>query len=344
MLSNDIYCQMSALRPIRITITLTRELSEFVFGFTPRLNTLLIIVGVSPVMSAKVTETIKADLQQQLETYRELPFRLTLGAIAEYYSVSLTPVRQVVEELIDAKILLRKSNGRLERLIEPTGETPPSNVSRFRKPVKLGSNLDELVTNDIVQLSLLNHGEYLREEATAQKYNTGRTIMRQVFSRLAGAGLIEHVPRCGWKVRTFREKDMLDYLEVREILEVKAMELARPYYMREELERLLGGNIASSDPGLAELDNDLHNYWISRCDNWYIQDFFHRHSAFYTALFDFAALGEKVKTEMAQEHRDILTSLLEEDWKKAEKALVKHIRDQKQNVMRLVQFKKRHSQ
>ncbi|MCW8879424.1 MAG: GntR family transcriptional regulator [Kangiellaceae bacterium] len=294
-------------------------------------------------MSLKVTDKIKADLKHQLETFTELPFKLTLGAIAEYYTVSLTPVRQVVEELIEEKILLRKPNGRLERIIEPSGDATPSNVAQFQKPVKLNSDLDELVTNDVVQLSLQNHGDYLREEATAQKYNTGRTIMRQVFSRLAGAGLIEHVPRCGWKVRTFREKDMLDYLEIREILEVKALELARPYFIREELERFLEGNISSDDPTMVELDNDLHNYWINRCDNWYIQDFFNRHSAFYTALFDYAALGEKVKTEMAQEHRDILEHLITEDWKKAEKALIKHIRDQRQNVMRLVQFKKRNS-
>ena len=292
-------------------------------------------------MSSKVTDTIKTDLKYHLENLTDLPFRLTLGAIADYYTVSLTPVRQVVEELIEEKVLLRKNNGRLERLVQPSGDQSKSNVAAFKKPVNLNSDLDELVTNDVVQLSLQDHTDYLREEATAQKYNTGRTIMRQVFSRLAGAGLIEHVPRCGWKVRTFREKDMLDYLEIREILEVKAMELARPYFIRDELERFLEGNVVSDDPDMAELDNDLHSYWIRRCDNVYIQDFFTRHSAFYTALFDFAALGEKVKTEMAQEHRDILENLISEDWKKAEKALVKHIRDQKQNVLRLVQLKKR---
>ncbi|WP_196138943.1 GntR family transcriptional regulator [Aliikangiella sp. G2MR2-5] len=292
-------------------------------------------------MSSKVTDKIKEDLTHQLTTYKNLPFKLTLGAIADYYNVSLTPVRQVVEELIEEDVLIRKPNGRLERVVEPSGDAEGEKVAKFQKPVKLHSDLDEQVTNYVVQLSLQNHEEYLREEATAKKYNTGRTIMRQVFSRLAGAGLIEHVPRCGWKVRTFREKDMLDYLEIREILEVKAMELARPYFMQDELHMFLKGNIASDDPALAELDNDLHNYWISRCDNLYIQDFFTRHAAFYTALFDYAALGEKVKTEMAQEHIDILEALIAEDYKAAERALVKHIRDQKKNVMRLVQFKKR---
>ena len=52
-------------------------------------------------MNLKITETLKKDLHHQLSTYSELPFRLTLGSIAEYYAVSLTPVRQVIEELIE---------------------------------------------------------------------------------------------------------------------------------------------------------------------------------------------------------------------------------------------------
>lgn len=164
-------------------------------------------------MTSTVTDTIKQDLSLQIKTRVKLPFKLTLGAIAAHYRVSLTPVRQVVEELVEQGLLIRKPNGRLERGQQPseddlnTLESPPSTNAP-----NLNSDLDELLTNDIVKLSLQGHEEYLREEATAKKYNTGRTVMRQVLSRLAGAGLIEHVPRCGWKVRSFREKDMLDYL------------------------------------------------------------------------------------------------------------------------------------
>ncbi len=287
-------------------------------------------------MSSKVTDTIKQDLKYQIQTFQDLPFRLTLGAIADYYTVSLTPVRQVVDELIEEEVILRKSNGRLKRAKLPDGSQLQSQTQPLPKPVNLKSDLDELVTSYVVQLSLKNYSDYLREEATAQKYNTGRTIMRQVFSRLAGVGFLEHVPRCGWKVRTIREKDMSDYLEIREILEIKALKLARPFLVKHELQAILDGNIANEDPRLAELDNNLHNYWINRCDNWYIKDFFNRHGAFYTAVFEHASLGEHIISEMAQEHRDVLESLIAEDWDEAERALVKHIRDQKPNVLSMV--------
>jgi DNA-binding GntR family transcriptional regulator len=292
-------------------------------------------------MSSKVTDTIKQDLAEQIQTQGELPFKLTLGSIAGHYSVSLTPVRQVVESLVEDHILVRKSNGRLERAKAPTQNQTAGTKPSVKKPINLNSDLDELLTNYIVRLSLQSHAEYLREEATAEKFNTGRTIMRQVFSRLAGGGLIEHVPRCGWKVRTFREKDMLDYLEIRELLEVKALTLARPHFKTSELQQLMGGNVPSDDPLAVELDNNLHNYWIDRCDNRYVQDFFQRHGAFYSALFDYAALGKNIKTEMAQEHCDILENLIAQDWEGAEAALVKHIHDQNRNVLKLVEFKSR---
>ena len=292
-------------------------------------------------MSSKVTDTIKQDLAEQIQTISDLPFKLTLGAIAEHYSVSLTPVRQVVESLVEEQVLIRKPNGRLERAKTPNADEIATAKEQVKKPVKLDSDLDQLLTGYIVELSLQSHAEYLREEATAKKYNTGRTIMRQVFSRLAGAGLIEHVPRCGWKVRVFREKDMLDYLEVRELLEIKALNLARPHFKQHELQQMLDGNVPSNDPQSVQLDNTLHAYWINRCDNWYIQDFFSRHGAFYSALFDYAALGKNVKTEMAQEHRDILQGLVDQDWAAAERALVKHIHDQNRNVLELVEFKSR---
>lgn len=290
-------------------------------------------------MNRNITENIKENLAVQLLHYSELPFKLTLVSIAEFYSVSLTPVRQAISELVDENILVRKENGRLERANPPKHDIAIKESLEITSTVNAGNLLEEKVTIFIVQLSLKNHSEYIREEATAKKFDTGRTIMRQIFSRLEGAGFLQHVPRCGWKVRSLREKDMSDYLEIREILEVKALRLARPFFSKSELKSLLEGNIASNDPLLVSLNNDLHNYWISRCDNRYIQDFFNRHGSFYTAVFEYVALEETVMKEMAQEHRDVLQNLLDENWQLAEQALITHIRDQKHNLLNHKSFK-----
>ncbi|MBV1911231.1 MAG: GntR family transcriptional regulator [Kangiellaceae bacterium] len=293
-------------------------------------------------MNLKITDNIKEGLLFQLSNNVELPFELTLNAIATHYAVSITPVRQVLLELVNEGFLTRKKNGRIERKTIPaTAQT--TNFQKSTKP-NIDSNLrlENEVIHYVVQLSLKNHTDYLREEATAKLFSIGRTIMRQILSRLEGAGFVKHVARCGWLVTQLREKDVSDYLEIREILELKAMKLSQPYFDSNELTRLLNENITSDDPLLLSLNNDLHNYWINRCDNKYIQDFFNRHGNFYSAVFDYVSLEEKVMREMAQEHRDILEALINQDHPKAEKALIKHIRDQKLNLMNHAAFKKLH--
>ena len=155
----------------------------------------------------------------------------------------------------------------------------------------------------------------------------GRTAIRQAFLQLAGRGLIVHVPRCGWRVRTFDEADMAAYLEVREVLEIKALSLARPHLVDADLRRMLAGN--ASRKGGPRLDNSLHRYLVEKSGNDYLRDFFNRHGAYYTSLLDFAAPETHVVAAMARQHRKILRALLAQDWPQARRELARHIRAQR---------------
>lgn len=283
-----------------------------------------------------ITEFIKNDVKAVLHVKGELPYRLTLGAMSTHYQVSLTPVRHAVDELVDEGLIRRKENGRLEIVPEAIKECAPSAPAAL--PSAPEQKLDEVIRDDVIARSLNQDTEYLREQATAEKYGAGRTVVRQVFSRLAGAGLIEHVPRCGWRVRPFSEQDMQDYLQIREMLELKALELARPSFDETELKKLLEDNRPGRGGAKSRLDFDLHDYWIERCGNRYIREFFARYSPFYNALFNYAVMDEKVKREMAQEHCDIIECLLARDWKGAREALTRHIRDQREAVSRMIEY------
>lgn len=281
-----------------------------------------------------ITEFIKTDVKAELQANGRLPYKLTLGAMSEHYQVSLTPVRHAVEELVEEGVIRRKENGRLELVPDALkGRKVEAPV-----PAAQEDNLEELIRKDVIARSLQQDMEYLREQATAEKYGAGRTVVRQIFSRLAGAGLIEHVPRCGWRVRAFSEQDMHDYLDIREMLELKALDLARPKFDEEELRELLTANRPARGSRQSRLDFDLHDYWIGRCGNRYIREFFARYSPFYNALFNYAVIDEKVKKEMAREHCDIVEHLLEEDWKGARRALSHHIREQREAVSRMVDY------
>lgn len=283
-----------------------------------------------------ITEFIKTDVKAALHARGQLPYRLTLGAMSDHYGVSLTPVRHAVDELVEEGVIRRKENGRLELVpnaLKGQVVEAPQSGSPERK-------LHEQIRQDVIARSLQQDTEYLREQATAEKYGAGRTVVRQIFSRLAGAGLIEHVPRCGWRVRAFSEQDMHDYLDIREMLELKALDLARDKFSENELRQLLKANRPGHGKDRSLLDFDLHDYWIERCDNRYIREFFARYSAFYNALFNYAVIDEEVKREMAREHCEIIERLLERDWKGARQALSHHIREQRSAVSRMINYLK----
>jgi DNA-binding GntR family transcriptional regulator len=253
--------------------------------------------------------------------------------MAAHYEVSLTPVRVAVRALIDAGYLRKENNARLAVQPRPTGaHRGTRNVKKPAPP----PDWAEIMTHDIMFSSLRGDTGFLREEATAGRYGVSRTVVRQVFSRLAGKGLLEHVPRSGWRVRRFDEDDMSAYLEVREILELKALALAQTKLARADLESMLAGNPVPEAGKAVQLDNRIHAYLLDKAGNFYLHDFFERHGAYYMLLFERAALEAQVVAEMAGQHRAILHALIEEDWAGAGQALVQHIRAQRPIMRKLL--------
>lgn len=281
-----------------------------------------------------IAEQIKADLAHCLARGEQaLPCKLTLDALAKHYGVSMTPVRNAVDDLVGLGAIRRLDNGRLAPGTV-SGRTLASLSHQGGRPGKR-QGLEEEVRREVVCRSLRQDGEFLREQATAEQFATGRTAVRQIFSRLAGAGMLEHVPRRGWRVKPYSAADTLDYLVVRESLELKALDLARPKFVESELRSLLAAN-QTSNSRAPTLDYDMHDYWIERCDNRYIQEFFARYSVFYNTLFNSAVTDNAVKCAMAREHCEIVEALLQKDWRAARRALSRHIGDQQDNVERMI--------
>ena len=248
--------------------------------------------------------------------------KVTLRELSQRYGVSLTPVREAVGQLVRERVLQKEESGRLA-----VPAAPPRGVKSSGSATALRDWHQE-IARDILRRSLRGGSDFLREEATAEEYGVGRTVLRHVFARLAGAGMLEHVPRRGWRVRPFREEDMEAYLEVRELLELKALDLARPRLVKEDLERILEKDLPREGREPAQVDTELHPYLLGRCGNRFILDFFERHGAYYTTLFYTAAHGPAVAAAMARQHREILEALIDRRWDRARDLLGQHIRDQ----------------
>jgi DNA-binding GntR family transcriptional regulator len=263
---------------------------------------------------------IKQDLKQRIQSGATLPANLSLADLSRHYEVSITPVRDAIQMLIDDGYLRKLENRRIEVNPQKIGiGGDGESISPPRRP----SDWDELLLNEVMHASLSLAAVYLRESAIAEKHQVGRSIIRSTFARFAGAGLLDHVPRRGWRVHPVRTEDMEAYLAVREALELMALDAARPNIERADIVALLEGEHHA-------LNDAMHRYIIEKSGNRYISGFFRQFvSRYYTKLFYFAAPEAAVVDEMTAQHQRILEALLENDWPRARAELSQHIRAQK---------------
>lgn len=267
----------------------------------------------------RMASYIREDLKERISS-GSLPPRLTLEELSRAYGVSVTPVRAALQELVRERFLRKRANGRVE--------LSPDRPKGSRRRVESPAHRERLLAAEVLRHSLRGDAVYLREEAVASRHGMGRTVVRQAFGRLVASGILEHVPRRGWRVRPLREEELDAYLEVRETLELKALELARPRIVRAEVERLLARN----EEGL---DNDLHRYLLDKARNRYLRDFFDRHGAYFSTLFDTASAG--AMRMMEGQHRRILLALLRRNWEAARQSLAQHIRSQRPVLKKMME-------
>ncbi|MDE2506587.1 MAG: GntR family transcriptional regulator [Planctomycetota bacterium] len=284
-------------------------------------------------MSNTISDYIERDLRARLACQGEFECPLTLHALSRHYSVSLTPVREAVRRLLEARVLLKQPNGRLIVDAVFASKKRPASTS-VAAPPQRPADIEKRLVLEIVEKSLRRDSEFLREDAAARRFGVGRTAIRQLLSRLAGRGLLVHVPRRGWSVRPFDNDDLAAYIETREVLELKALELARPRLDKKILRGMLAAN--TKHIGRQQLDNSIHGYIVQASENRYIRDFFEHYGDYYDTIFGYAAPETSVVASMARQHRAILRALIAEDWSTARRALSQHIRAQRAIVQQLL--------
>jgi DNA-binding GntR family transcriptional regulator len=269
---------------------------------------------------------IKNEIGSCLERSEDLQIPLTVQGLSEHYGVSYTPVREAIGELIEVGLIRKKSNGRLEA-ITPKKRSKKSN---FQTQLESENKPVENITKELVEISLVGEECFVREEATANRHGLTRSTLRQILQRLAGEGLLEHVPRRGWRVKPFRQEDMDAFIEVREVMELKALDLAKAKLCTAESQKKLrqireNNQLAKGKNGQAKIDNSLHAYLIDLAANPYINDFFNRHGRYFTILFNWEGENEKAASEAVMQHHEIIDALLDQNWSLAKKRLSHHL-------------------
>jgi len=228
-----------------------------------------------------IASYISNDLKQRIRNGTRLPSNLTLADLSRHYDVSITPVRSAIQTLLEEGYLRKLENRRIEVNPSKIGVDGDDDVGSLpRRP----SDWDEILLDEVMHASLSLASVYLREGVLADKHGVGRSIIRAALSRFAGTGLLEHVPRRGWRVHPISMEDVEAFLAVREAMELLALESAWPRIERPDVLALLEGERHHA------LDDSTHRYCIDRSGNRYIAEFFSQFvSRFYTKLLYYAA-------------------------------------------------------
>jgi DNA-binding FadR family transcriptional regulator len=111
------------------------------------------------------------------------------------------------------------------------------------------------------------------------------------------------------------------------VFEIKAVDLAVNNLNRNDLEKMLSGNLPPKGKEYPKADNSLHRYIIEKSQNRYIRDFFEQYGRYYEILFAWEDCDRNSAVLAVRQHRAILKALLAGDRLAAKKAMADHIRN-----------------
>lgn len=266
-----------------------------------------------------IQQYIEDDIAQKVLSGKNIPEKLTLDYLSQQYQVSTRPVRLALQALMDKKILLKQENSRI--LPNPKKIGTKLNLSVVAPP----NNYFEIILDDLVKLSLKGSDKniFLREEELAEKYGLSRTPIRGILHAISATGLVQHHKRIGWALVPFSLEDYSQFINVRALLEVYALEVSCEFLDKIKIESYLKGNYKDKN-GKIHLDNDFHQYIIDKTHNRYVQDFFKRYQPFFQ-LFILKEDNIEEAKKACEFHQDILKSILAKNWSSAKKSLKEHI-------------------
>jgi len=81
-------------------------------------------------------------------------------------------------------------------------------------------------------------GVQLKQEALAKRFGVSRFPVRQALKRLEAEGLVQHTPFAGSVVPSRSISDLLEILDIRIALELRALELAIPNFAQSDVDAL----------------------------------------------------------------------------------------------------------
>lgn len=189
----------------------------------------------------------------------------------------------------------------------------------------------------LIKKSIVNNelkpGDWLAEEEIASQMGISRTPIRSALTQLSYEGLVEMSPGKRARVSTISDKDIRDFLVIREVLEALAAELATTEMTEtdfEDLEDIVARqkkSIESEDfTQFVELDRQFHSRIASVTNNKKLSEFVENLNTQLQRFLILTGTLQKAAREAVEEHENIVEALRTKKADKAKEAMAYHVR------------------
>ena len=206
--------------------------------------------------------------------------------------------------------------------------TPPGPLNR----VPLRDQAAQVLRNMVVS-GALSSGDRINEADLAARLGISRGPLREAIQRLGAEGFIEFHQNRGAFVRTFNLDDLRQMYEAREVIEVKAAQLAAARATDAGIARLqdllnsTDAVLSTDTTGAYPVELDLHDLVLDLCGNPYLQ----RAGTDLQNQVRLARIKSGSSPDRARqaltEHQDIIAAIAARDPKRAGKAMTGHIQN-----------------
>ena len=196
------------------------------------------------------------------------------------------------------------------------------------------SKVDEayaLIEEQIITM-VLAPGQLLSENELAQKFNLGRTPVREALQRLAQQHLVEIMPRRGVRVSAIDVKTQIRLIEVRNVLEQLQAKLAAQRASEKHKKRFL--ELASAMEKSAQkndyltfvrLDSEYNVLMAEACDNPFIAPMLGQLHGLSRRFWHCHFQKKNDLHEAARLHAQVAKAIAEGNELKAEQAAKEHM-------------------
>lgn len=175
-------------------------------------------------------------------------------------------------------------------------------------------------------------GERIVEKEYADKLNISRTPVREALRKLEIEGLVQYIPRKGVVVKGLCLKDIIEIYEIRKTLECLAVRNVIINITKEEIDKLKDivkkmdeAEEAGDIESLYQISSNFHTALLNASSMTRLRDMINMLQDYSTYFTRTNIANDSRRSAAINEHRKILSAIIEKDTDKAEKTVAKHI-------------------